>query len=156
MWGIPVVRSIRVQPNSALPRDMIAVQTRDLSPQQDEGPLRLRLAEYPFGVIHESALADRARELFERFERDWQPIPELTFGGPYWHVPRWSLPVWQVTGTKASPGESVIALRALNALIRVLYQLGVPPEEIQPRERLLDDMRKEDPSAPAQHSDTFC
>lgn len=118
-WGLPLPRGVRLKPNADLENDELILTSPDAS---DEAPsseeyrvVRVELKapgveDLPY--IDESMLTERGKSFAERFAvakpGAWGPVPYLETGS-HRSVPRWSLPVWKVTGGQAYDGAGALA-----------------------------------------------
>lgn len=100
--GIPVPARIRLLPDSTYPSDWVTCESdgRKIAfgaPQQ-------RDSQFMLDADH---LNVQARAFFDAFVKDWTPL-QLEHG-PAYLVPRWSLPLWKVTGSPIASGSAALA-----------------------------------------------
>ena len=78
----------------------------------------IMLSNENFAYISEKDLPAKTKRFFNYFRqknqnnRDrqvWKQLPSAPPLGPWWIVPRWSLPVWKVSGKKAIDGSAFLA-----------------------------------------------
>jgi hypothetical protein len=51
--------------------------------------------------LSSSKLSESGKEFLSRFKPAWTQDTRLKYGGPWWIVPRWSLPAWKASGVMA-------------------------------------------------------
>lgn len=103
-WGIPVPLRVLPQEDPTYPKPRLTLEGTDIK------ALRLEVPEHERDAyISKSALAKPGMEFLDRYRAEWTEIPDLKVGGPWWVVPRWSLPVWKVSGTLATDGSGLAA-----------------------------------------------
>lgn len=111
-WGVPLPRAVRLRPRDDLGNDQLVL----ISPDAEDGEPHIRVAlqappveELPY--ISEAELTDRALRFLRLLAVDapgeWGPVPYLQ-KGVFRTVPRWSLPVWKVTGSRAYDGAGAL------------------------------------------------
>ena len=111
-WGIPAPERIDVTADP-LPMHVLRVTGAKLKLPFDlaiQSNVREKDA-----IISSARLSGTALEFFHRY-KDWNKITELDDGGRWWIVPRWSLPVWKVSGQLAMDASGLPALILGNEL----------------------------------------
>jgi len=68
-------------------------------------------------LVTETQLSERMRSFLDRYRNECTPVPQLTRGGPWWMVPRWTRPLWETEGRRASPPEGAVAFTVANSLL---------------------------------------
>lgn len=101
-WGVPVPLRIHLESDPTHPRTLFRLDGPDIE------PLFIR-ASVDSAFITQKELPQPAQEFFDRFREEWDRIPQAELGGPWWIVPRWSLPVWNVSGNLATDGSGLPA-----------------------------------------------
>jgi len=148
MWGIPLPSQVRFVLNRSLPASQAKIVARGTScdagetsgrnkPGKTVSPL-MKLLEKPlpgegnkresifpaelelggYAVVSEAELPAPLRPYFKAHHADWRPIHELPYGGPWWFVPRWFLPLLKVVGGSASSRENLFATIVANELLK--------------------------------------
>jgi hypothetical protein len=103
-WGIPVPLKLRMVEDRTLPRNLVRLTGPGFDPFERELPTYEDAA-----FITSKDLPPPAREFLDAFSREWKPIEHVEYGGPWWVVPLWSLPVWKVAGHLATDGSGLPA-----------------------------------------------
>lgn len=141
LWGIPLPRRLKLVPDPALPSRLLRLSGPGMATFELEVPMHEDAA-----FVSSAGLSEPAMEFLERFRADWQEIEGLEYGGPYWVVPRWSLPVWKVSGHLAADGSGLPAYQLAVALQeKPEHLLGEPAVEF-----LLDRVAETHPETVAE------
>jgi hypothetical protein len=105
-WGIPVPLRVKFRADSALPKRLVRLKSNGGKMLELDMPTYEKDA-----FITSKDLRGPAEDFLKRFQTDWTERPELTHAGPWWIVPRWSLPVWKVAGHLGTDGSGFPAFR---------------------------------------------
>ncbi|MBW1903692.1 MAG: ATP-binding protein [Deltaproteobacteria bacterium] len=117
-WGLPLPRAVRLKSRDDLSESELrlispdvetgepgADQDHDVTVVLDAAPVE----SLPF--IAEAELTDRSKRFLSAFTTEtpgeWGPVPYLE-DGAFRSVPRWSLPVWTVSGSRAYDGAGAL------------------------------------------------
>lgn len=115
-WGLPVPRSLRLVEDVTYPRKSIELRVLGVA-----DPLRLDFAPHePSAFLATRDLPQPAQDFLARFSDDtteWHALPDLP-NGPWWVVPRWSLPVWKTSGGRVAYGSGLVAFRLAHELLK--------------------------------------
>lgn len=104
-WRIPVPLQLKLREDDTFPRSLVRFTGYGIEPLDLELPSHENAA-----FLTSARLQPEGQEFLHRFERDWIRLPHET-GGPWWVVPRWSLPVWKAAGGVAVDGSGLPAFR---------------------------------------------
>lgn len=106
-WGIPVPQRVRFVEDPALPEHIVRITAPGTI-----DPLELRMGSYEDrAFINAHNLPQPTQDFFNHFEDEWEHMEWAEYGGPWYVVPRWSLPVWKVSGHDATDGSGLVAFR---------------------------------------------
>ena len=108
-WGIPVPRSIHLIDDPTYPPRLVRLVGLGAA-----DTLRREIAlNEAYAFIAAKDLPQRTAAFKKRFdgakEQGWDSIPGVAQSGPWLVVPRWSLPVWKVSGHVATDGSGLVA-----------------------------------------------
>ncbi len=119
VWGIPVPKRVRLIPDPTFPAAMLKLEGPEINSLAAmlnlEGPeINSLLLEVPLHENHafitEKDLSGPTKEFFDYFRHEeWILIDSDATNGPWWVVPRWSLPVWKISGQTATDGSGLPA-----------------------------------------------
>jgi len=118
-WGVPLPRGVRLKQSDALARNELLLLSPDVDGVAFDGEdyrgvtvavEAAAVEDLPY--IAEADLTERAKLFLKGFASatpgPWGPVPYLEEGS-FRSVPRWSLPVWTVTGGRARDGAGALA-----------------------------------------------
>jgi hypothetical protein len=106
VWGIPVPLKIRLVRDDTYPKEVIRLEGHGIEPLVlDKIPAYEQDA-----FISMKDISVPGRLFLERIKDACKPIPQVKRGGPWWIVPRWSLPAWKASGIHAIDGSGLPAL----------------------------------------------
>jgi hypothetical protein len=126
-WAVPVPRRVRLQKSYDLAPTVVRLR----------GPGFERRVPIPdfspkdFFIIPEDDLLDEARQFLSKFSSDrsfWTPFRTAEGRKRWWIVPRWSLPVWKVSGYPITNGSGLAALFVVEEIRRKM--LRQEPEKL--------------------------
>lgn len=121
-WGIPVPAQLQLVEEPTYPASLVRITGPAIAALDIEVPLYEKEA-----FVSSAKFPAQAQEFFDYFRGEWTPIPDVTYGGPWWVVPRWSLPVWKMSGQQATDGSGLPALIVATVLQKNPDRLLSPP-----------------------------
>jgi len=104
-WGIPVPLQLKLIPEGNYPNSLLILRGDSIEPLKLDVP---NAESHAF--LSQSGISRPGERFLMKFKDEWTPITELDIGGPWWIVPRWSLPVWKASGITALDGSGLPAL----------------------------------------------
>lgn len=132
-WGIPSPSSLKIERDDRLPKDQMVIRIPHDNSQNSENrkggfiELNFEMQERPGHVLVSEEDVNKNRNLnnnnrlladfFTRNKKDWIPITSLTFGGPWYLVPKWTQPIFKVAGHPTTSPQSGIAVALANRLL---------------------------------------
>lgn len=127
-WGIAAPMRLKLVENENLPINEMYIRVLtafgDSQDVMEEAAARNEIEERL--VIHfrsghvfisEDGFSDNLRAFFYNYKKNWTQLEELKRGGPWWLVPRWTLPLWKVAGQETSPKEAAVAFALFDKLL---------------------------------------
>ena len=111
-WGIPVPKRIKLKTEPTFPNKLIRLTGNGIEPVESTFPTYENKA-----FITEKKMPKATLEFLEIFKNEWILIDQIKHGGPWWVVPRWSLPVWKVSGHLGTDGSGLLAFFLANHLV---------------------------------------
>lgn len=103
--GIPAPSYIRAVEDPTFPKTMLRLTGPGMT------PFDLDLPVFEDQVyLSAKALPLPALNFMNQFKSEFTPVTEVTLDGPWFLVPRWSLPVWHSMGQQAMDGSGYVAL----------------------------------------------
>jgi len=116
LWGIPLPLRLKLIQNQSIPEDEFHI----LLPEEGRKEIRKTFS-FPtnpdYVVVSEKMVPSELQGFFNLEKSRWKQVEQLKFGGPWYWVPRWTLPLWTVVGGKPSTKEGAIAVAIANKLI---------------------------------------
>lgn len=127
-WGIPAPMRLKLKDDKTIPKADIHVlldkRADDLNMtaqllNQDTPDCILK--ELPFLghrlLITQDKLPKELKKFFEEYQDQFTLMKHLEFNGPWWLVPRWTLPLWKIAGHGAFPKEHLVAVTLANKIL---------------------------------------
>ena len=115
-WGIPTPMRLKLIENRSIPEDEFHI----LVPGEGKKEIRQTFG-FPtkpdYVVFSQKEVPPELQGFFDLEKRNWKQVEQLEHGGPWWWVPRWTLPLWTVAGSKPGTKEAAIAVALANKLI---------------------------------------
>ncbi len=104
--NIPVPLKLRFVVEDTYPKELIRLTGPNIQDLEDKIPAY----EEEYALISAMNLSKPGWEFLERYS-EWKEVPQLKKNGPWWVVPRWSLPAWKVyLGDIAIDGSGIPAV----------------------------------------------
>ena len=97
--GIPVPRRIEVLVDDQIDPSTLRIEGPEIEAVTVDAEF-FELRDH--GLINADSMPPMTLEFFQKFKTEWVPVAHIGFGEIYYAVPRWSLPVWNVSGHRAS------------------------------------------------------
>lgn len=123
-WGIPTPSLLRIEWDNFLPADEFIIKIpRDISndqksPDEDFNTLTFKMPERAdYVLVTRKGLNERLEKFFNDNEKDWVLITNLPWGGPWYLVPKWTQPIFEVGGHHTSSAAAGIAVVLANTLV---------------------------------------
>jgi Novel STAND NTPase 1 len=111
--GIPVPLRLKLVKENTCPKEEIKLTGNNIQDLSFDDPTYENAA-----YIREKDLTPYGQEFLKKFKDEWIPDPQVKSGGPWWIVPRWSLPAWKASGETAIDGSGIPAFHLAVKLIR--------------------------------------
>ncbi len=103
--NIPVPLKLKFVVEDTYPKELIRLTGQNIQDLKFEIP-----ADEEAALISSMNLSKSGREFLEKHRSEWKDVPQLKKNGPWWVVPRWSLPAWKVSGVIAYDGSGIPAV----------------------------------------------
>ncbi len=107
LWGFPVPRRIKLIASPNLPKDEVEIAAPGQEPLSISIPT---FEHHPF--IRSDELQGPEAAFFDFIADERFVIEGVDTDAEYFHVPRWTLPIWKITGNIATDGSGAVAFKA--------------------------------------------
>jgi AAA domain len=104
-WRIPAPLKIKLVVDPWYPKTHVKLKGTSIQPLELDLP-----ADEDKALISSQKISKPGEEFLQRFSTKWEPVKEFE-RGPWFIVPRWSLPAWKASGIPAFDGSGALALR---------------------------------------------
>jgi hypothetical protein len=104
-WGIPVPLKLHLVREDTYPKKYVKLSGKEIKDLEMEDEIPIHEDDV---YIDSSQISEEGLAFLNRFSDVWQQLHELS-GGPWYVVPRWSLPVWKSSGIAAQDGSGLTA-----------------------------------------------
>ncbi|SMO66231.1 hypothetical protein SAMN06265379_104172 [Saccharicrinis carchari] len=114
-WGIPVPDKVKFITDNALNINQMIIKTPDVKGYHYKTLLKKGWTLISIANIKKDT---RLKVFVKDRKKEWIPVNELTYGGPYYLAPKWTQPVFAVAGHYYTyPGEKGMAFLFANQLL---------------------------------------
>jgi hypothetical protein len=105
-WGIPAPLKMKLVADPAFPKAHVRLEGTKIEPLEFDLPTYEDKA-----LISSQNISKPGGEFLQALITKWEPVEFMGPGGPWFVVPRWSLPAWKALGVVAIDGSGALAFR---------------------------------------------